>query len=61
MTCKRPRSECEPNAEGLTFFDQLCRQANIPESGAWWLSEEGTRNVLDRMAPHIERLRRLKS
>lgn len=51
----------EPNAEGLAFFDQLCLQANIPESGAWWLSEVGTKNVLDRMAPHIERLRRLKS
>ncbi|MBF0247965.1 MAG: hypothetical protein HQL36_07830 [Alphaproteobacteria bacterium] len=51
----------KPNAEGLAFFDQICRQANIPKSGAWWLSEEGTKNVLDRMAPHIERLRRLKS
>jgi hypothetical protein len=51
----------KPNAEGLAFFDQICRQANIPESGAWWLSGEGTKNVLDRMSPHIERLRRLKS
>ena len=51
----------KPNAEGLAFFDQICHQANIPESGAWWLSEAGTKNVLDRMAPHIERLRRLKS
>jgi hypothetical protein len=50
----------KPNAEGLAFFDQLCRQANIPESGAWWLSEEGTKNVLTRMAPHIERLRNSK-
>ncbi len=51
----------KPNAEGLAFFDQLCRQASIPESGAWWLSEDGTRNVLDRMAPHVARLKGLKS
>lgn len=50
----------KPNVEGLAIFDQLCRQANIPESGAWWLSEEGTRNVLVRMEPQIERLRQLK-
>lgn len=49
-----------PNAEGLAFFDQICRQANIPENGAWWLTNEGTKNVLERMLPHIERLRRLK-
>jgi hypothetical protein len=51
----------KPNAEGLAFFDQLCRQANIPETGAWWLSEEGTKNVLARMEPQIERLRLSKS
>ncbi len=51
----------KPNAEGLAFFDQLCRQANIPETGAWWLSEEGTKNVLAQMEPQIERLRLLKS
>jgi hypothetical protein len=50
----------KPNAEGLAFFEQLCRQANIPEGGAWWLSEEGTKNVLDRMAPHINRLKQSK-
>lgn len=50
----------KPNAEGLAFFDQLCRQAHIPVSGAWWLTEEGTKNVLDRMVPHIKRLRCLK-
>lgn len=48
----------KPSAEGLAVFDELCRQANIPESGAWWLSEEGTKNVLARMAPQIELLRR---
>lgn len=47
-----------PNAESLAFFDQLCRQASIPENGAWWLSEEGTKNVLDRIAPHLARLKR---
>jgi hypothetical protein len=51
----------KPNAEGLAFFEQLCRQANMPENGAWWLSQEGTRNVLDRMVPHIKRLRSSKS
>lgn len=50
----------KPNAEGLAVFEQLCRQANIPESGAWWLSEDGTKNVVGRMVPHIERLKRLK-
>lgn len=51
----------KPNAEGLAFFDQICSQANIPETGAWWLSEKGTKNVLGRMASHIERLKPLKS
>lgn len=50
----------KPNVEGLAFFDQICRQANIPESGAWWLTNEGTKNVLKRMSPRIEQLRRLK-
>lgn len=50
----------KPYAEDLALFDQICRQAIIPESGAWWLTNEGTKNVLERMSPHIERLRRLK-
>lgn len=50
-----------PNAEGLAHFDELCRLANIPESGAWWLSQDGTKNLLARMQPEIERLRQLKS
>lgn len=49
-----------PDAEGLAIFEQICDQANIPESGAWWLSHEGTKNVLNRMSPHIARLRCLK-
>lgn len=50
----------KPDAEGLASFETLCRQANISESGAWWLSQEGTLNVLERMAPHIEQLRSRK-
>lgn len=50
----------KPSAEGLALFDQLCRQADIPENGAWWLSKEGTKNILDRMLPKIECLRHLK-
>jgi hypothetical protein len=51
----------KPNAEELKAFNEICHQANTPESGAWWLSQDGTRNVLDRMGPKIERLRQVKS
>lgn len=51
----------KPNAEELDYFEELCRQANIPENGEWWLSPDGTMSLLKRMAPKIEELRRLKS
>lgn len=50
----------EPAPEELAQFDRLCLRAKISERGDWWLSPDGTKNVLARMEPYIENLRQLK-
>jgi hypothetical protein len=50
-----------PTEEDLNAFDQLCEQANVPLSGSWWLSPEGTKAVLSRIRPDIARLQSLKA
>lgn len=47
----------QPTKEDLEFFDRLCEKAGT-RRGAWWLSASGSRAVLHRMKPHIERLRK---
>ncbi len=46
----------QPIEEDLEVFDRLCATAGTT-LGAWWLSASGTRAVLHRMKPHIERLK----
>jgi hypothetical protein len=50
----------KPTPEDLAEFDILCARAGVTP-GAWWLSPEGTRAVLERMEPHIKRLRERKA
>lgn len=45
-----------PTLEDLDVFDKLCTAAGVV-SGAWWLSPSGTRAVLRRIQPEIDRLR----
>lgn len=49
-----------PTVEDLEVFDELCGRAGLA-AGSWWLSEPGTRAVLKRMQPHIERLKGAKT
>jgi hypothetical protein len=50
-----------PTTEEVAQFADRYRQAHLPEARAWWLSPEGTQNVLGRMESQIERLRLSKS
>jgi hypothetical protein len=50
----------QPTAEDLNVFDELCVNAGV-KTGEWWLSECGTRAVLKRMEPHIQRLKEKKA
>lgn len=45
-----------PTEADLQNFDALLLRANI-QPGAWWLSPQGTSNVLDRIAPKVAALR----
>jgi len=49
----------EPTSADLTAFDALMTEAGI-EPGQWWLSTKGTRAVLQRIEPHIQRLKEQK-
>jgi hypothetical protein len=46
----------QPTEEDLEVLDRLCAKAGTKQ-GAWWLSASGSRAVLDRMKPRIEKLR----
>ncbi len=48
--------ERHPSSEDVAVFDELCARAGI-SVGDWWLSEPGTRAVLRRMQPHVDRLK----
>jgi hypothetical protein len=48
-----------PSSEDLAVFDELCARAGI-SVGDWWLSGPGTRAVLRRMQPHIDRLKAVR-
>jgi hypothetical protein len=46
----------EPTPEDMVTFDTLMAKAGVAP-GPWWLSPEGTREILERMEPEIVRLR----
>jgi hypothetical protein len=46
----------KPTPQDMAVFDALAAQAAVA-LGAWWLSPEGTRAVLERMEPHIQGLK----
>ena len=47
----------KPSSEELVEFDELAKKAGITPADEWWLSESGTQVVLNRMQPHITRLK----
>jgi hypothetical protein len=51
----------KPTAKDLAEFDALAKQAGITPGGEWWLSESGTQAVLNRMQPHITRLKQKRA
>ena len=51
----------KPTPEDLAEFDELAKKAGITAGGEWWLSESGTQAVLNRMQPHIARLKQKKA
>lgn len=50
-----------PTQAELNAFDDLCDQIDLPPSGCWWLSPDGTQRVLARILPQLPRLRALKA
>ena len=50
----------KPTPEDLAAFDALCAKAGVA-LGPWWLSPEGTRAVLERIEPHLPRLKDRKA
>ncbi len=50
-----------PTADDLEEFDQLCEIACLDSLGSWWLSPNGTKRVMTRVYPHIDRLKHQKA
>ena len=51
----------EPTAEDVETFDELCSRAQLPERGEWWLTPEGTQDVLACIAPRMPALQAWKA
>jgi hypothetical protein len=49
----------KPTPQDLIAFDALSALAGVAP-GPWWLSPEGTRAVLERIEPHLPRLKARK-
>ncbi|WP_283178142.1 hypothetical protein [Gemmobacter sp. 24YEA27] len=50
-----------PTEDDLKEFDALCLKAGISPVGDWWLTPEGTSNVISRIQPRLDQLRMIKA